>query len=161
LALPDLSRATWTGRAQWLVATGLGIGQAPVAPGTVGSAAGVVLGWALGAMGWPVLAAGCLVVVAAGLWAAGAVARQLGRPDPGPVVIDEIAGQMLTLLGAPAEPRALVAGFVLFRLFDITKPFPARRVEALPGGSGIMTDDLVAGAYANLALRVVLRLLGD
>jgi phosphatidylglycerophosphatase A len=134
-----------------LVATGLGLGRAPIAPGTVGSLAGLVfvaLLWRLGGS-WTV-AAGAVFVAAMGMWAAGAAEAHFGRRDPGAVVIDEIAGQMVALLFLAPTPTALVVGFVLFRLFDIWKPFPVRRAERLPGGSGIMVDDLLAGIYANV-----------
>jgi phosphatidylglycerophosphatase A len=132
-----------------MLATGLGLGLAPIAPGTFGSLPGVALAWGLAAVGgWPTLLAGAVVVAGAGIWAAEGVARRLGRDDPGEVVVDEVAGQMVTLLGLPPSPLVLVAAFLLFRLLDIVKPFPARSLEALPGGLGIMVDDLVAGAYA-------------
>ena len=146
-------------RAQWLVATGLGAGLAPIAPGTAGSLVGVVLCGLLHFLGGaPAIAVGCGVALLAGFWSAGPVARHLRREDPGPVVIDEIAGQLLTLLFLPASVTIYFAGFLLFRLFDIVKPFPARRCESWPGASGIMADDLVAGLYANLALWLLVRL---
>jgi phosphatidylglycerophosphatase A len=137
-----------------LVATGLGVGRLPLAPGTAGSLVGLALAWALHrAGGHAAVAAGTAAVIAAGFWAAGDAERRFGSADPPSVVIDEVAGQMVgVLLLAPAAP-ALVAGFVLFRLLDVTKPFPIRRLEALPGGSGIMADDLAAGLCANLAQR--------
>jgi phosphatidylglycerophosphatase A len=133
-----------------LVATGLGLGHAPFAPGTVGSLPGlllVVLLWRLGGA-WTVLA-GALLVTALGFWAARAAESRFGRPDPAPVVIDEIAGQMVSLLFLAPTATSLLLAFVLFRLFDVWKPFPVRRAERLPGASGIMTDDLLAGVYAN------------
>lgn len=104
---------------------------------------------------WTV-ATGALVVTAVGTWAAGAAEAHFGRRDPGAVVVDEIAGQMVSLLFLVPTPSALVVAFVLFRVFDVWKPFPVRRVERLPGASGIMFDDLLAGAYAN-ALQQALR----
>jgi phosphatidylglycerophosphatase A len=136
-----------------LIALGLGLGYAPLAPGTAGSVLGLVLVWPLWKIGgWPAVLAGTVVVVAVGTWAAHGTAAWLGRKDPGPVVVDEVAGQMLALLFVTPTVPALVAGFLLFRVLDIVKPFPARQAEALPGGFGIMLDDLIAGAYANLAL---------
>jgi phosphatidylglycerophosphatase A len=128
------------------------VGYAPFAPGTAGSAVGcllAVLAWhAGGTIGVGAVAG---VVTLAGFATAGAAARRLGRTDPGAVVIDEVAGQMLALLFfAPSLPTLLI-GFALFRLFDITKTWPARRLEALHGASGIMSDDLLAGVYANIA----------
>ena len=141
------------------IATGLGSGLFPVAPGTAGSTVALGLFWVTtrSGVGWlPVLAFAVLVL--AGLWSAGAAARQLGQKDPGAIVIDEFAGQFLALLALPHSWRVLVAGFLLFRLFDIIKPPPARRFEALPGATGIMADDLVAGLYVNLLLQVAVRL---
>ena len=94
----------------------------------------------------------CPLVVAIGIWAANQAETYFKRKDPGHVVIDEIAGQLVALLFMAPTPGRLIGGFFLFRLFDILKPYPARRLEALPGGTGIMLDDLVAGAYANVAL---------
>jgi phosphatidylglycerophosphatase A len=133
------------------IATGLGAGHIGVAPGTVGALEGLALAWWLGRSGGNLaLAAGCIVVSAAGLWAAAGAERLFGEHDPQRVVVDEIAGQMLSLLFLPLDAAGLIVSFVLFRVFDIAKPFPLRRLEALPGGAGIMADDLAAGLYANL-----------
>lgn len=132
----------------------------PFAPGTWGSLAGLAIGWLffhalpLGAF------AGLVAVSAAGVWAAGAVERSSGKKDPQEVVIDEVSGQWLALLASPAflsgaaNWKSYLAGFILFRAFDIFKPFPARQAESLPGGWGIMADDWVAGAYAAAVLWV-------
>lgn len=147
-------------RLQVAIATGFGIGYAPVAPGTVGSLPGLLLYWLLyRAGGWPAVLPAVALVIGVGIWAANAAERRFQRKDPGAVIIDEVAGQLVTLIGFAPSPTMLVAGFFLFRLFDILKPFPARRLEGLPGGSGIMMDDLVAGVYANLALHGVVWLL--
>ncbi|HET7100692.1 MAG TPA: phosphatidylglycerophosphatase A [Terriglobia bacterium] len=141
------------------VATVAGAGYFPVAPGTVGSAVAVVLVAALDAI--PLTYAGHVALLALlvaliffpGVWAAGQSEKFFGRTDPGHVVIDEVAGQMVAFLLVPhASWKLLLAGFVLFRLFDVTKPFPAGRAERLPGGWGIMLDDVVAGVYALGAL---------
>lgn len=140
-----------------LIATGFGLGRAPVAPGTVGSLAALPLAAALWQSGGtPAMLAGVAATIAVGLWSAGAAAAQLGDPDPGPVVIDEIAGQLVSLLFIPTSPGSLAIAFLLFRTFDIWKPPPARRLERLSGASGIMADDLAAGIYAN-ALHQLLR----
>ena len=139
-----------------LLATGLGLGYAPFAPGTVGSLAAlplVLVVWNAGGS-WAVLVAAVLVT-AVGLWASGAAETRFGVKDPGPVVIDEIAGQMVSLLFLAPTLPTLVAGFALFRLFDIWKPFPVRRAESLPGASGIMADDLVAGVFSNLLIQAL------
>jgi phosphatidylglycerophosphatase A len=102
-----------------------------------------------------VLAAASLVLFALGVWAAGEAERFFGRVDPGQVVIDEVVGQMLTFLLLPhATWKWLVGGFLLFRAFDIVKPFPARQAERIPRGWGIMLDDVVAGLYSLAVLAV-------
>jgi phosphatidylglycerophosphatase A len=139
-----------------LIASCFGIGRFPIAPGTFGSMVGLALFWLLAlAAGWPGTLAGMLGVTLLGFWSAGTAEQLYGEKDPGEVVIDEVAGQMLTMLFLTPTPRLLITAFLLFRLLDIVKPFPARRLERLPGGSGIMADDLVAGLYGNLLLHVV------
>ena len=156
-AVPPRGRAI---RPALLLATAGGLGYAPVAPGTVGSLPGVALAWIVGdaASGWA-LAAALAVVAAAGTWAAGVAARHAGADDPGLVVVDVVAGQTMTLLFLPPTPAVLACGFLLFRVFDILKPFPARSLERLPGGAGIMADDLMAGIYGNLVLQAAARFL--
>jgi phosphatidylglycerophosphatase A len=156
VARPDAAAPAPGRRLRVWVATGGGVGYAPVAPGTFGSLPGVALAWlAMLAGGTTALVATLVAVVALGLWAAGVAESHFGRSDPGPVVIDEIAGQLVSLLFIAPTPAALAAAFVLFRVFDVLKPFPARRLESLPGAYGIMADDLMAGIYANLALRAL------
>ena len=148
-----------------------GVGYMPVAPGTWGSAVGVgiyLLGrWASAwgfayaeGRGWSVppleafrttfILAVLIALTIVGIWAATRAEPLLGRKDPGPVVIDEVVGQLITFLFVPfyAGLWAIVAGFLAFRLFDIWKPYPIRRLEALESGLGIMADDVLAGAYA-------------
>jgi len=146
------------GRVALAVATCLGIGRAPLAPGTAGSVPGVALAFVLAYVAGPWAVVLVLVaVVAVGTWAADAVSRRLAHPDPSLVVVDEVAGQMLTLLFVPPTWQVLVLGFLLFRVFDILKPFPAGALERLPGGAGIMADDLAAGIYGNLLLQAAVR----
>jgi phosphatidylglycerophosphatase A len=103
-----------------------------------------------------VLAAASLVLFAAGVWAAGEAEKFFGRTDPGQVVIDEVVGQMLTFLLIPhARWPWLLGGFILFRGFDIVKPFPARQAERIPRGWGIMVDDVIAGVYGLIVLAVI------
>lgn len=135
-------------------------GYFPIAPGTVGSAVGLVLFWALRA--WtPWWSDGAAIVVSllAGVWSAGVMERVLQRTDPGPVVIDEVLGMLLTLLFLPVSLTGAIVGFVLFRVFDVLKPYPANRLESLHGGWGIMLDDAMAGVYAHLVLRGLILLL--
>jgi phosphatidylglycerophosphatase A len=136
-----------------LLATGFGAGYGPIAPGTWGSLPGLALAWGLWRIGggWAV-AGGAAFFALAGIWAAGRAETILGEKDPGAVVVDEIAGQMVSLAFLPAGARVLFAGFLLFRILDVLKPWPANRLEELPGGSGIMADDLTVGLYANLIL---------
>ena len=139
------------------VATAGYTGYAPVAPGTVGSLVGLMLLAAVRQIdnAWlePTV---LLVVIVVGIWAADRVEAEAGREDPGIVVVDEVAGMLLTMLFLPLTWLSGVIGFLAFRGFDIVKPFPAGRAERLPGGLGIMTDDLVAAIYAAVALRVSL-----
>lgn len=138
-----------------ILATAGGAGYFPFAPGTIGSAIGVVIYFLT--RSWPIVWQTSLVasVALAGTWAGGVAARHFGREDPGPVIIDEVAGQLLTLLGTGAGLRSTLLGFVVFRLLDIFKPWPAGRFEKLPGGVGIMADDLMVGVYGNIFIRLV------
>jgi phosphatidylglycerophosphatase A len=139
----------------WTVATFFGAGLGKPGPGTWGSVAAVLL-WA--AYAWSfhpdprtlfiTLVAGIVLSVALGVPAATIAARESGRHDPGFVVIDEVAGQWIALLGSRADWHHALIALVLFRVFDITKPFPARQLEQLPEGWGIVFDDVAAGLYA-------------
>lgn len=143
------------GRIASILATWFGCGRAPVGPGTAGAAGALAVAFllvryaGLGRLGLFLLAAALTPVA---IWAAGSEARSSGRKDPGHVVIDEVLGQWIALLGAAATPLSWGAAFVLFRVFDIYKPPPVRQLERLPGGLGIVADDLMAGAYSALVL---------
>ena len=137
-----------------VVATGLGSGYSPVAPGTAGSAVGLLLFWPLRGLAWPWQLAAVAILSVVGALAAGRVAGKLGLEDPGLVVVDEVAGQWLTLVALPFTPVTALVGFLAFRAMDIVKPWPARDLERLHGGWGIVADDLAAGVYAHLLLRV-------
>jgi phosphatidylglycerophosphatase A len=155
------------------IATVFGLGDLLPAPGTTaGSLPAALLWWLLAATVdgsvemIVVTAAGCLIFTLAGIWAADREGRRRGTSDPGPVVIDEVAGQWLTyllviLFVSPADHAQLGlivgSGFFLFRFFDIVKPWPAGRLEGLPGGVGIMADDLAAAGYAGLCLVLAAR----
>ena len=95
-----------------------------------------------------------VTVFAAGVWAAGRPEAALNRKDPGPVVIDEVLGMLMTLAFMPPSATGVLVGFVVFRILDVIKPFPAGRLEHLPGGLGIMADDAMAGVYGHLAMRL-------
>ena len=151
-ATPLIARKTlWA----WTVGTFFGAGLGKPGPGTWGSAAAVLL-WAAVAWGFHparaallgVLCCGIALSLLLGVPAATIVARESGKKDPSFVVIDEVAGQWITLLLCPIDWREAAIAFVLFRLFDITKPFPIRRIERLPAGWGIVFDDVAAGLYA-------------
>lgn len=148
---PAASKTLWA----WTIATFFGSGLLKPGPGTWGSAAALLL-WAAYGMGARpaagtlliVLLAGIALSIALGVPAATIAARESGRKDPGFVVIDEVAGQWIALLLSPVDWKHGLIAFVLFRFFDITKPFPARQLESLPEGWGIVFDDVAAGLYA-------------
>ena len=153
--------AGWRERAMLAVATMGPCGHAPAAPGTFGSAAGLLLFWGVRTAGSAAVEAAVLLAVTAiGVAAATRAESVSGRRDPGLIVIDETAGMLLTLAAVPVGLGGAVVGFLAFRLFDIVKPFPARQAERLPGGWGVMADDLVAGLYAQALLRLLLWLAG-
>jgi len=145
--------------ARW-ISSGFGLGFSPVLPGTCGTLPAVAVAWL-----WPdprVLAGGFVLVLAAGVPLARHAERSAGREDPGWFTLDEIAGYLLTVGWLPLVDgpgalgwRALVAGFLLFRFFDIVKPWPIRRLESIPGGVGVMADDLLAAVYAAVPLFLV------
>jgi phosphatidylglycerophosphatase A len=143
-----------------LVATFFGVGLIRPGPGTWGSAATVVLWWVVArgiAPSWQPLAAIGLAALAvlAGIPAATQVCRASGLKDPQFVVIDEVAGQLITLIAAPVAWKSLLVGFILFRGFDIVKPPPVRQLEHLPEGFGIVIDDVGAGLYALAVMQVL------
>ena len=133
------------------------IGYFPVAPGTMGSAAGLVLYAALRLAGVPPLFDGVLIVTlfVVGIWSGTHAERYFGGTDPGPGVIDEVVGMLITLFMLPVSWPAALAGFLLFRVLDVIKPFPAGRFERLHGGLGMMADDAMSAVYANLLLRLL------
>ncbi|CCQ73470.1 phosphatidylglycerophosphatase A [Magnetospira sp. QH-2] len=133
-----------------LLATWFGSGLLPRMPGTWGSIAALPFAWILvGIGGWPLLLAATAVIFPVGVWSGGLYATREGREDPGPVVIDEVAGQWLTLVVVPLDPLLYGIGFLLFRVFDITKPWPVSLADRkIKGGLGIMLDDILAAFYA-------------
>ena len=144
------------------IATAGYCGYFPVAPGTAGSAAGLLVYLLVSLAGSAIVEVAAIALIfAAGAWAATHAERFFGGIDPGPVVIDEVLGMLITLALMPAGWAAMLTGFVLFRVFDVIKPFPADRLETFHGGFGIMADDAMAGVYANLVLRGLIWLLPD
>ena len=137
----------------WL-ALGFGAGLSRWAPGTVGSAVAVLLwlGFLTLSPAWTTQLGAVILAIPLCIRAAGWAARRLGRKDPGCIVSDELAGQWIALLAAPATWPWWLAAFVLFRTFDIAKPWPMRRLEQLPGGVGIVVDDIAAGLYVVVIL---------
>ncbi len=151
------ARTSWA----WWVATFFGTGYLHPGPGTHASLITVVLWWVLTtqlapSQHLPVLAVLALVATLVGIPAAGIVARESGRKDPSQVVIDEVAGQMIALLFVPLTWKYLLASLILFRAFDIVKPPPVRQLEKLPGGWGIMLDDVAAGLLALGSLQLLI-----
>ena len=142
------------------VATAGYTGYFPFAPGTVGSAVGLVV---YGLVWWTQSAAVEVALIAglfaAGVWAGTTAERYFGGVDPGPIVLDEVVGMLITLAFIPVGWSGALAGFVLFRIFDVIKPWPAGRFEELHGGLGVMADDAMAAVYANLSLRAAMWLL--
>jgi len=141
------------------VATGIFTGYCPVAPGTAGAALAAVLYWLLRLDRWPIGSGFILLFFLLGTWSATFIEKRLG-PDPSQVVVDEMVGYWIAMLALPRSWVLVVAGFFIFRIFDIFKPFPVRQAERLPFGWGIMTDDALAGIYTNLVLRIILLVRG-
>ena len=142
-----------------LLATWFGVGLLPKAPGTWGSLAALPFAWVIAMLaGAPGLLLAALLVFLLGCWAAGTVARAGDVQDPGAIVIDEVAGQWLVLAAAPRDLLAYAAGFILFRIADIAKPWPASWADRkVHGGFGIMLDDVLAALYAGAALLLLVR----
>ncbi len=143
----------------WLIATFFGVGHLRPGPGTYASVATVLIWWGAshfvpGPWLLPVEIALAVAITLIGIPPSTVVARESGREDPGFVVIDEVAGQMIALIGVPLHWKYLLASLILFRVFDIMKPFPLRRLERLPEGMGIMMDDVGAGLYALVLLQL-------
>jgi phosphatidylglycerophosphatase A len=159
---PPVGRRTaWA----WAVGTFLGAGLLKPGPGSWGSAAAALL-WlaagkaiAPGPLVWLTMAA-AVAALAIGIPAATRVEQESGREDPGHVVIDEVVGQWIALIHSQVNLSHLLAGFLFFRLFDIVKPWPARQLEGLPAGWGIMLDDVAAGVYALLLMQALQHWIG-
>ncbi len=146
----------------WLIATFFGVGTLRPGPGTWGSVAAVLL-WAgvaqyfPASLRLPLITLLIILAVAIGIPAATRVARALGKKDPQHVVIDEVAGQLITLVAVPLHWKAMLTGLILFRVFDMWKPFPVRNLEKLPEGTGIVADDVAAGVYGLIVMQLLLR----
>jgi phosphatidylglycerophosphatase A len=141
-----------------LIATGFYSGYLPKAPGTWGSLVGLLIFFLLHTLSLGIYLAVVAGIFLIGTFAAGEAEKIMDHPDPGLVVIDEIAGMLVTMTAVPATPLAMALGFVLFRIFDIWKPFPVNFFDQrFHGGLGIMLDDIVAGIYSLIILQLLFR----
>jgi len=130
------------------------LGHVPVAPGTFGSAAGLVVFYAVRSTGSTVVELSVILLLfAIGIWAGTVAERHYGGVDPAPVVLDEVVGMLITLAFLPVSAAGAIVGFFVFRVLDVVKPWPSARFERLPGGLGVMADDGMAALYGNLAMR--------
>lgn len=144
-----------------VISTGCGAGYFPIAPGTMGAVVMLIIYWLIPPLTTFQLLLLILGLMVVGIYSASVTEREVkaksgavAGSDPGIVVIDEIIGMLIALIAIPKSMRYLIATFLLFRLFDITKPFPVRRIEKLPSGWGIVLDDVLAGIYANLLIQI-------
>ena len=133
------------------------IGTALPAPGTFGSFAALISGYFILSAGWIYMAIATFIALFVGIWAASVYEAVSGKKDASEVVIDEVAGQWSVLLITPLSPLGFLAAFIFFRLFDITKPFPVNKAEAIKGGMGVMADDMVAGLLAGACMIILLQ----
>jgi phosphatidylglycerophosphatase A len=142
------------------IATCAHVGYAPVAPGTFGSAVGLVVYYLVRRQASTAVELGAIaLLLVVGLWSATEAEHYFGGIDPGPVVIDEVIGMLITLALHPVNVAGAIVGFFIFRVLDVVKPWPARRLELLPGGFGVVLDDVMAGVYGNLLMWGLVRLL--
>ena len=142
------------------IATCAHVGYAPVAPGTFGSAVGLVVYYLVRRQASTAVELGAIaLILVVGLWSATEAEHHFGGIDPGPVVIDEVIGMLITLALHPVNVAGATVGFFVFRVLDVVKPWPARRLELLPGGFGVVLDDVMAGVYGNLLMGGLVRLL--
>ncbi|MDA1183189.1 MAG: phosphatidylglycerophosphatase A [Acidobacteria bacterium] len=142
-----------------IIATCAGVGYAPVAPGTFGSALGLLVFYAVRATGSTSVELATIVIVfVVGVWSATVAERHLGDVDPAPVVVDEVAGMLITLALLPVNLTGAVVGFLIFRVLDVVKPWPSSRFERLPHGWGIMADDGMAAIYGQVIMRGLIAL---
>jgi len=147
-------------KAVMFLATGFYIGNIPVAPGTFGSLLGLPLCFSLAGISAASAVLWTLLFILFAVWIADAAEKILKQNDPGCIVIDEIAGMMVALVGLPFNPITVVIGFIIFRILDILKPFPIRDLDKrIPGGLGVVADDVAAGILTNLLLRVISQIL--
>ena len=133
------------------------IGYAPIAPGTFGTAAGLAVYYLIRSSGSIAVELGAIVVLfAIGVWSGNEAEHHFGKVDPGPVVIDEVVGMLITVALVPVNVTGAIVGFLLFRVLDVFKPWPSGRFERLPGGLGVMADDGMAAVYGNIVMRALI-----
>ena len=135
------------------------VGYAPVAPGTFGSAAGLAIFALVRASGSTYVELATIVVLfAVGVWSGTEAEHHFGGVDPGPIVLDEVVGMLITLALLPVNAMGAFVGFIVFRALDVVKPWPSGRFERIPGGLGVMADDGMAAVYGNVVMRIALAL---
>ena len=149
-----------------LFSTGLGIGYSPVAPGTMGALATVIIYWFCPDLSALQLFVFCIVITLIGIFTSSITEKEFQENagnnslhDPGIIIVDEIVGMLVALIALPKTLPFIIAAFVLFRFFDIVKPFPIKKIEKLPTGWGIMLDDIAAGIFSNVILQLILVIL--
>jgi phosphatidylglycerophosphatase A len=135
------------------------LGYVPIAPGTFGSALGLAVFYAVRSTGSVALELSAIAIIfAVGIWAGTEAEHHFGGIDPAPVVLDEVAGMLITLALLPVNLTGAVVGFLVFRILDVVKPWPSARFERLPGGLGVMADDGMAAIYGNLVMQGLIRI---
>ena len=147
----------FTNKTAVFLATGGYVGHIPFAPGTFGSLIGLPFCYLLAEIQLGAAIIATLLLIGLAIWISNAAERTLKRKDPGCIVVDEMAGMAVTLIGLPFNFTTVVTGFILFRILDILKPFPIRVLDKrLSGGLGIVADDVVAGIFSNIIIRMLL-----
>jgi phosphatidylglycerophosphatase A len=133
------------------------LGYVPLAPGTFGSAAGLLVFLAVRSTGSVLVELGAIALLfAIGVWSGTVAEHHFGGVDPAPVVLDEVVGMLITLVLLPVTTSGAIVGFLVFRLLDVVKPWPSAQFEKLPGGLGVMADDAMAAVYGNLVMRALI-----
>ena len=161
LAIKDIYvKADFFGKTALALSLWFGVGLLPRAPGTFGTLAAIPLGILMSFSGGLYSTLFVIIFISTAIWSSGVTEKLMGRDDPSEVVIDEVAGFLITIFSMPLSWPTLFIGFILFRFFDILKPFPIGDLEKkIKGGKGIVLDDLMAGVYANLSLRLIIFIL--
>lgn len=149
-------KSDFSGKIALVLSTWFGTGLLPVAPGTFGTLATVPVVLGLSCLGIWYSVFALITITGIAVWSSNLSRQLLGRNDPSEVVIDEVAGFLVTMFLVPRAWLPLCSGFILFRFFDILKPYPIKKVERLKGGYGIVMDDMLAGLYAHLGVRIIL-----